>query len=103
MRKITVNVTQEDIDDGIPEEPCDCPIALALRRTLGPESEASVDVAESGPDAGHAYVGLFDQPDVRLPDACRQFIENFDTYGRDTPEAWTPQPFSFELEVPECA
>ena len=76
-----IQVTQADIDNGIPEDDCRCPIALALKRAGYP-----------------AYVGDFkvemeDGTEVLLPDSARHFIERFD---RDFTSV---SPFEFDLAI----
>jgi len=47
-----VEVTQDDIDNGVPEDPCNCPIALALNRAF-PGTEFGVNTVSefTGPRA----------------------------------------------------
>jgi len=96
MRTVTISVTQEDIDDGIPEDDCSCPIALAIRRVLPPDLEVTCVMI---PFYGPALATIGEQ-DCPLPDECKEFIEFFD----NMPPAMLnqPRPFSFEMEVPEC-
>ena len=100
MRKITVNVTQNDIDHGIPEDDCECPIAQAIRRALPDNGIIEVDIRDVGEHAGHASVelvlGKFLRQ-FRLPEQCAEFIALFDA------QCFAVAPFSFELEIDECA
>lgn len=79
MKTISISVTAEDIANGVRENPCCCPIALALRREFH-GSEAVVGNM-------NACVGshLF-----LLPAAARKFVEDFD-------ELRPTAPATFEL------
>jgi len=93
-RKITVRVTQEHIDRGIPYDSCACPIAISLH-----------EMAENGKLGLHAWSWIVDQGYVffshihdvnnasRLPNIADEFISAFDS-GRPV------NPIEFELEVP---
>ena len=106
MRKVTVTVTQQDIEEGERENPCCCPIALALNRVIGwPIHEQRVHVDKNDvrffTSLKSPQMPLEDHEvpewcDVDLPPAARWFIEVFDrSLGGEIP-------FTFELEVPEC-
>ncbi|KKN32460.1 hypothetical protein LCGC14_0813770 [marine sediment metagenome] len=74
-----LEVTQEDIDNGIPR--CnDCPIGLALKRTLGGDcitvDDTSVSVGERR---------------ILLPSIARLFIKRFDA-------GLSVKPITFPLE-----
>lgn len=79
----TFKVTQEIIDRGIPNSPCDCPVAIALRQQLLPNAQVG------------GYKIWFDPDDYRfitIPEHIRTFITSFD-HGRPV------QPFEFELNI----
>jgi hypothetical protein len=78
---VIINVTQEDIDKGIPKECGKCPVALAIKRA-GNFEFVSVDGCE-------IYI---DGSDFACPNEVDFFIRDFDTGG---PSAVFP--FSFEL------
>lgn len=80
-----IEVTQEDIDTGIPGSACGCPVALAFRR-LG------FHFADVAARSCFLAVGLTDGRVYSLPSIAADFISNFDT-GREV------KPLSFELEV----
>lgn len=96
--KVRVEVTQEDIDKGIPSNCTSCPIALALRRQF-PEYH-SIEVKTTSAvfylfrdhydDVDFVAVGYF-------PDEARIFIHVFDSIpSRDI--LVTLKPFEFEME-----
>ena len=92
--KITVSVTQEDIERGreggfIAQN---CPIARALRRARFPDATVGLQFLGDFPD----YVVHFQKGGRfrSLPESAQQFAFEFDI-GRSV------EPFSFELEVPE--
>ena len=90
--KVDVEVTEDDIRDGVEEEPDCCPIALAIRRQMHPDDEVTVDSCEMGPLAGHAFVTI-NGTDCQLPDAAKAFIDAFD-------DAQPVFPFRFQFELP---
>ena len=89
MPKITVNVTQKDIDEGAPKSQCLCPVALAIRALTRMKvyvcgHEVRFYVAKT-----HAIPYI-----AELPADASSFIRNFDA-------GVSVSPFSFYLEVPE--
>lgn len=86
FRTVRIDVTQDDIDHGEPLAPCECPVALALRRIF-PGAAVAVIVGEMAVD------GWLINP----PAAVNAFIEDFDHQGQDI-----PGPFSFELRWNEA-
>jgi len=101
MRTVTVKVTQEDIDTGEPEDNCRCPVAIALRRSLG--VECRVDGDEIKIRRGEGFVCL------NSPPAVEEFVTEFDSAYLDlSPDErmetyWREgfAPFSFPLELPD--
>ena len=88
--KVTINVTQDDIDNG-DREGCTCPIALAAARVLPPRTHWHVGNS-------HIFMGEPDgiggsKPQIELPREARIFISRFDGGLR-------PEPFAFDLDVP---
>jgi hypothetical protein len=85
MRQVTVEVTQEDIDSGMPKICSQCPVALAMRR-----AEGRVWMV------GYGVLELLQAPYsvVTAPTGVTQFISDFD---RNNPVA----PFSFTINLPE--
>ncbi len=84
MKPIKVEVTAEDIETGKRNDPCHCPVALAIMRTVPGVS----------PDGG-LFAGVFvlrwADKCMRTPDAVAEFIVQFDGGG-------DVHPFAFELE-----
>lgn len=82
---MTIEVTQEDIDKGVPENCSKCPVARAIERTLpNPSPSIAVD-----PEVIEWFDG--DQWQFRYTKVKVQtFIERFDA-GKPV------KPFSFEL------
>lgn len=105
--KVTIDVTQDDIAHGKPEDGCYCPIALAARRVLVALPNLFVDsetlYLTGQPDpAANPYA----QPHVSLPEAAQDFVLDFD--GRcNCGDAYCdlrhecPGPFRFDLDVPD--
>lgn len=92
MEYLTVAVTKEDIDQGVPGDPCQCPLARALNRALD-YAEGTVDV-----DANEYWLGpqAKEPRPYRLPAAASAFVLAFDS---DEPVA----PFSFKIRKPKAA
>ncbi len=88
-RKVTIEVTDDDISDGVPLLTHSCPIALAAKR---------INLAKVISVGGHfAYVrnGYSSYPAiVTLPIEAIDFISAFDSNQ-------PVEPFSFEIEVPD--
>jgi len=83
MKTININVTENDIRQGVPEDCNQCPIAIAALRVF-PETEIRVgDMIEVYPLNGD------DEEWYDLPDSALEFISDFDD-GKDV------HPFSFE-------
>lgn len=87
MRKITVNVTQEDIDNGEPDDCSECPVALAIWREL--PLFRGVRVNRDG-----IYLVDMDNRvyERDFPHGVLNFIGLFDEGGY-------VEPFSFELDL----
>lgn len=90
-----VDVTQEDIDYGIPECGSYCPIALAVKRAVPTATSIEVDQGgarvewksgEEGTPEERLVVAFYP-----LPDAASRFVVDFDS-GLEV------MPFSFEME-----
>jgi hypothetical protein len=81
--KITISVTEIDIDLGVRLDCWECPIARAMFRATG--EKYSVDGAS-------AFVVGERHRRVSLPDSAIQFIRDFDLGN-------FPKPFEFEVEV----
>jgi hypothetical protein len=90
--KLTIEVTQADIDSGVTGNCFRCPIARALCRTLGAapsDRTIYVDATEimlSGDDDSNAYYPLGDVGEL--------FVRYFDSGNPATPVA----PFTFTAE-----
>ena len=96
---LTIEVTQEDIDTGTPEECKDCPVALAAWRVAEPLGYDHVMVSEG--EIAFYYPGPCGTEGIQfrlLPISVSAFINRFDAYPK-APE----DPFSFEIEdLPHC-
>lgn len=79
----TIDVTQDDIRDGIPFNACHCPIARAVARRLLPGCHVSVGGFISVQSNLNRYA-------IPLPDGCLTFVRDFDA-GKPV------QPFAFEM------
>lgn len=86
MPIITIDVTREDIDEGMTSSCNRCPIALAARRAVGSDL-----IGVTG-----SYLWVESQA-IRLPEAVREFIHGFDD---GTTLRFLIKPFSFDLDVP---
>jgi hypothetical protein len=85
MRKVIINVTQRDIDKGIPKNPCACPIHRAVsRRFRGQEICVEVNVILVGATI------------VQTPLEAFSFMGRFDRSG-----GIVVKPFKFAIEVPD--
>lgn len=84
---VTVSVTQDDIDHGIPEDGCACPIARAARRAIPSLPELVVGIYELFPSNIGRHL-------AELPDAAMAFIDRFDQNG-------AVEPFEFTLDIPD--
>lgn len=83
MATVTVEVTQEDIDEGSIN--CEwCPIALALKRRFG--IMPRIRVSEN-------YIHI-DEAMIPTPDEAAEFILDFDTER-------VVVPISFPLDIPD--
>lgn len=78
-----IDVTAEDIDNGVPGECGRCPVALAIARKLG--------LVGAGIRVGPSAVRIRFDGARDLPAVARVFVEAFDW---DRPV----EPFSFEIE-----
>jgi hypothetical protein len=79
-----IHVTQDDIDQGRPGNSYECPIARAISRETGEETEV-----------GGGYFQLHSWKQYKtLPDHAVAFIETFDTKG---PEH--VQPITLDLPI----
>lgn len=86
---VTIDVTQEDIDNGVPRSTCKCPIALAARRVLGRDD---LEVLPNG-----IALGVIWQDGLAiLPKEAKRFMGAFDAIpGKPSADI---APFSFEAD-----
>jgi hypothetical protein len=87
--KITVSVTEEDINKGIIGSSCSCPVALAIKKSTN-----------FHPSVDHYTAALLNPEDdgltlCDLPHSVRCFIFAFDDHK-------PVRPFTFELEIPDA-
>ena len=87
MATIHVEVTQEDIERGIPEDGACCPIAHAFRRAWGRKIEFAVDYAS-------IEIYALCNHSAELPKEAKEFIDAFDN-ARDV------HPIAFDVTVPD--
>ena len=89
--KITIEITQEDIDRGIRCSNIECPVAYALTRALNKKVRVNL----------RSYYLMDNWTVLLLPKEASNFIKTFDQ-GITTDVVYEqPKPFSFEIEVPE--
>jgi hypothetical protein len=87
-----IEVTQKDIDKGIPRDAAKCPIAKALQRQCPKRGRKwLVNCAEAEAMNKKDPVDSIDYP---LPKKCMRFIDDFD-------KERTVKPFTFELKEPK--
>jgi hypothetical protein len=77
---MNIQVTEDDIEQGVPFDPCRCPVALAIKRAT---RRRHIIVGESALEIGRLR--------YHTPHELRRFIEGFDL-GR------TVSPFSFDIK-----
>lgn len=88
--RYTIEVTEDDIVNGDPHDPCSCPIARAISRATG-KNWYQVDVRGSGLKLSNRE-GKMQRVTGPLPRIARDFIERFDR-GSDV------QPITFTLGI----
>jgi hypothetical protein len=84
---LTIEVTQEDIDNGVSKSATSCPLALAFTR----KTKRVVRIGSTIQIWGKAYRGAWD---YLLPRETIEFIEDFDS-GKPV------KPSKFRLKVSE--
>lgn len=94
MRRIRVEVTQADIDKGLPEMGPTCPVAIAIARRVG--FAVWVWHQHWTPLAGRWTVTLRPTPMYQVSPAATDFIRAFD-HGKPV------RPFTFYAQAPELA
>jgi hypothetical protein len=82
MPKYVVKVTQEDIDSGRPRVPMQCPVALAVSRSLGGSG-----FVIAGPRSIHINRGS-----LITPPEARKFMRRFD-------DGAPIEPFEFTIDT----
>jgi hypothetical protein len=87
---LTVTVTDYDIDSGVPGSFTQCPVAIAIRRTL---AASHVSVGENVIQVSHGYRDSATSVNYATPADVRDFVRWFDGRG-----AAGVEPFSFDLE-----
>lgn len=81
-----IQVTQGDIDNGVPNDRCNCPVARAIQRVIPP----GLSVYVYGDRVEFFAVGC--EARIGLPYVAKNFIEAFDNgYGG------FPEPIEFEI------
>lgn len=85
---VDVEVTQEDIASGKRYNSCQCPIAMATKRAVGPGIDAYV---------GLGFADLWKASKlvkIRLPESANKFVDAFDS-GKPV------EPATFPLDIPD--
>lgn len=96
--KLTIQVTQQDIVEGIPRDCALCPIALAAARVFTTKPAEEIWVVED------ALFAVWDDTAHRftLPDTARQFIKRYDDDRVRYDDAEAPiEPFTFTVDAKE--
>lgn len=97
---VTIRVTQDDIDRGVPCGASSCPVALALLKIVAPNVGVAVDAYHIGLWCTPSHGDPFSP--VRTPDVVVPFVRAFDTAVSDTDYyREVVRPFSFQLDIPE--
>lgn len=87
-RRTLIEITQSNIDNGVPFHPGRCPVALAVCPHVKPDVQ--VDVGKN-----EVWFGYFKESEVvRVSADVIEFIQAFDNHQH-------PTPFLFELDIPE--
>lgn len=89
--KLTISVTQEDIDNGEPEEPDACPIALSVERLVGANNWIGVTDVDLCIWSPKLEMQPYTQP---LPRSAQKFVTRFDG-GKAV------KPFRFRAVIPD--
>lgn len=86
---MTINVTQDHIEAGFPDNCHNCPVALALNRATGHKWTVEREYA----GLMNSKTGTLMYPEVRVifPLSVREFTRNFD-------QGNPVSPFSFEID-----
>ncbi len=91
MKTIKIEVTQDDIDNGLQGNCISCPIGRAINRLLNQNyfGRATYDLVKihSKPSCGVVYV-------YPMPIHGGNFITSFD-------KCYKVKPFSFDIDIPE--
>jgi hypothetical protein len=88
---ISVEVTEHDIRHGKRGDPCQCPVARAIRRAIG-QPEAHVIVGVYAVEAAGCAIGEGDDAQVFvLPVRAARWVQQFDLGD-------PVEPIAFELE-----
>jgi hypothetical protein len=96
-----INVTQEDIDNGVPGSTVCCPVAIAARRDIPRVERLTVGPYAMVLTTTKSKFFFFEEWDrlaesIPLSKRVTKFIRNFDIGGKTDPYV---KPFSFELEL----
>ena len=102
MVKLKIEVTADDIANGVKEDPACCPMALACKRLGIREPSVGEDVDFITFDADPKDLDEDESRGrVRMPPEAADFVTDFDSI--EDYEDDRPDPFAFEIEVPESA
>ncbi len=87
MKRVHVELTQEDIDHGKPESCSECPVARAVARAMGVVCVVHVDCQIAVSDGDTWW--------TPLPAVVETFVDNFDNVNQRV----LCEPFAFDLEL----
>lgn len=87
MKTLTISVTRNDIENGMPRSARSCPIALATKRKI----TDYFTVSQAGLRFNKDYI-------IPIPERAQDFIANYDSHNFVV--TLSAKPFKFKLEVP---
>ena len=88
MKRVHVELTQEDIDQGIPRDCGNCPVARAIERAMGVSCKVEVEANRLDVYDGETWW-------TPLPAMVETFVDNFDNVNQRV----LCEPFTFDLEL----
>ena len=112
LKPLLVELLPEDVERGEPGRSDRCPVALAVRRSLGERfpdwgnSEASLLVEVPGPQVSVRRWPLANRTDhwtAPLPRAVTEWIRSFDSWAERDPGGKLALPSPFSLALPGWA
>jgi hypothetical protein len=89
---VTVEVFKKDLMEGIPEDPCCCPVTLAIGRHVPPLWSVTTDRQNI-----HLLLRGRSLGEIQTPPEVKIFISTFDQWRT---ERVVLEPFSFSIRLP---